>query len=389
MTQAKINPHVLQWARRRLELTEEQLAQKIGLGAKPQRLQGWERGQEFPTFRQAQALARVLHIPFGYLFLSNPPTTTLPIPDFRTLPEPERGKYSPELEDVLNDALRKRDWLRERRIEESQLPFSFIGEFSIDDSPQVISEAIRRMLALPIPTARDVKSADEHLRFLVRQAELAGIMVLQSGYALSNTHRTLSVHEFRGFALTDRYAPLIFLNAKDTVNGRIFTLAHELGHLWTGTSGISNPEAALPERHMLTIERLCNQIAAELLVPGTLLIERLQDRILDLETFQNLAQEFRVSVFVVLFRGYEIGQLQEQTFRQIYDQAWQEMREFLDSQPREMAGGDFYRNFRTRNGRLLVAEVAQAVREGTVLYKEASELLNTKPQTLVNALQEF
>ena len=389
MTQAKINPLILQWARRRLELTEEQLAQRIGLGAKPQRLQVWERGQEFPTFRQAQALARVLHIPFGYLFLSSPPTITLPIPDFRTLPEPERGKYSSELEDVLNDALRKRDWLRERRIAESQPPLPFIGEFSVDDSPQDISEAIRQTLALPIPTARDIKSTNEHLRFLVRQAEYAGIMVLQSGYALSNTHRTLSVQEFRGFTLTDRYAPLIFLNAKDTVNGRIFTLAHELGHLWTGTSGISNPEATLPEQHTLAIERLCNQIAAALLVPGTLLRESLHNRVLDLETFQDLAQTFRVSVFVVLIRGYEIGQLHEHTFRQIYDQARQEMREFLDSQTSETTGGDFYRNFRTRNGRLLVGEVAQAVREGTILYKEASGLLNTKPQTLINALQEF
>ncbi|HQE93361.1 MAG TPA: XRE family transcriptional regulator [Anaerolineae bacterium] len=389
MNQAKINPLILQWARRRLDLTEEQLAQKIGLGAKPQRLQVWERGQEFPTFRQAQALAHVLHIPFGYLFLSNPPTTALPIPDFRTLPESERGKYSPELEDVLNDALRKRDWLRGRRIEESQPPLPFIGKFSMDDSPQVISAAIRHALALPVPTARDVKSTDEHLRFLVRQAEYAGIMVLQSGYALSNTHRTLSVQEFRGFALTDPYAPLIFLNAKDTVNGRIFTFAHELGHLWTGTSGISNPEAVLPEQQTLAIERLCNQVAAELLVPASLLIERLQSRVLDLETFQDLAQEFRVSVFVVLIRGYETGQIEEPIFRQIYHQAQQEIREFLSNQTRETAGGDFYRNFRTRNGRLLVGEVAQAVREGTVLYKEASELLNTKPQTLINALQEF
>jgi Zn-dependent peptidase ImmA (M78 family)/DNA-binding XRE family transcriptional regulator len=389
MNQAKINPLILQWARRRLGLTEEQLAQKIGLGAKPQRLQAWEKGQDSPTFRQAQMLARALHIPFGYLFLSSPPATTLSIPDFRILPEPERGKYSPELEDVLNDALRKRDWLRGRRIEEGQTPLPFIGEFSIDDSPQVISEAIRHALALPVPTAREARSADEHLRFLVRQAEYAGIMVLQSGYALSNTHRTLSVQEFRGFALTDRYAPLIFLNAKDTVNGRIFTLAHELGHLWTATSGISNPEATLPEQQMLAIERLCNQIAAELLVPGTLLIARLQNRVLDLETFQDLAQEFRVSVFVVLIRGYEIGRLQEQDFRHIYGQARQEMREFLDSQTRETTGGDFYRNFRIRNGRLLVGEVAQAVREGKILYKEASGLLNTKPKTLINALQEF
>lgn len=118
MTQAKINPAILRWARGRLQLTEAEIARKVGLKKKPERVQAWEQGEAFPTFRQAQELARALRIPFGYLFLSRPPLTTLPIADFRTLPEAQRGKFSPELEDVLNDARRKRDWLRKRRIQE-------------------------------------------------------------------------------------------------------------------------------------------------------------------------------------------------------------------------------------------------------------------------------
>ncbi len=389
MTQAKINPAILRWARDRLQLTEEAVARKIGLKEKPERVQAWEQGESFPTFRQAQELARVLHIPFGYLFLSRPPLTTLPIADFRTLPETQRGNFSPELEDVLNDALRKRDWLRERRIETGQEPLAFIGRFSVDTPARTISEDIRSVLGLPTPTAKDAKTWEEHLRLLVRHAEQVGIIVLQSGYVGSNTHRTLSVKEFRGFALSDPYAPLIFLNAKDAVNGRIFTLAHELGHLWTGTSGISNPEAALPEKEQNTVERLCNQVAAELLVPANLLAEHWQNRPMTEETIQELAKEFRVSVLAVLIRSYETGVLPAQDFHSAYAEALRNIQDIATDESQASGGGDFYRTFRTRNGRLLLGEIAQAVREGTVLYKEAAELLSVKPSTLENVLNEF
>lgn len=389
MMQAKINPAILRWARNRLQLTEEEVVRKMGLKDKPERLQAWERGEELLTFRQAQKLARVLYIPFGYLFLSQPPLTTLPIADFRTLPESQRGKLSPELEDVLNDARRKRDWLRERRIETGQKPLAFVRRFSTDTPARTISEDIRSVLDLPIPTARDAKTWDEHLRILVKNAEQAGIIVLQSGYVASNTHRTLSVKEFRGFALADPYAPLIFLNTKDSVNGRIFTLVHELGHLWTGTSGISNPEAALPEKGQLAIERLCNQVAAELLVPAKILAERWQNRPITEETFQEFAKEFRVSVLVILIRGYETGLLPAHDFQTAYSQALQVIQEAVIEKSPTSGGGDFYRTLQTRNGRLLLSEIAQALREGTLLHKEASWLLNIKPKTVETALHEF
>jgi Zn-dependent peptidase ImmA (M78 family)/DNA-binding XRE family transcriptional regulator len=388
MTRAKINPLILQWARQRLGLTEAQVAKKVRVGEKPHRVQAWEQGSEYPTFRQAQALARVLRIPLGYLFLSKLPITSLPIADFRTLPESQKGQFSPELEDVLNDALRKRDWLRERRLQEGYPPLPFVGRFSTKENPQTISEDIRQTLNLPIPTARDAKSWGDHLRFLVRQAENAGIMVLQSGYALRNTRRTLSAQEFRGFTLVDSYAPLIFLNSRDSVNGRIFTLAHELGHLWTGTSGVSNPEAILPQKETPAIERLCNQVAAELLVPAPLLREHWRDDQIDLEMIQGLTRTFRVSTFVVLIRGYELGLITRDTFQHLYNQALREI-EVAQETREEPSGGDFRYTFPARNGRLLLREVAEALREGSLLYQDASQLLNIKTKTVEKALQEF
>lgn len=390
MTQAKINPAILRWARQRLGLTEAEVARKVGLKDRPERLQMWERGENLPTFRQAQELARTLRIPFGYLFLTEPPATSLPVPDFRVLPESEQGLFSPDLEDVLNDALRKQEWLRERRIQEGYPPLPFIGRFSWQAAVKLVSDDIRQVLALPLPTARDAKSAEEHLRTLVQHAEQAGIVILQSGYVGSNTRRTLSVTEFRGFALADPYAPLVFINARDTVNGRIFTLAHELAHLWAGTTGISNPRPELTTEGQPGIERWCNQVAAELLLPGEILAERRQNQPLTIDMAQKLAREFRVSVLVVLIRGYEIGILPEEVFRRAYAQALQEMQQALAKEPENANdGGDFYRNLPKRHGRLLLGEVAHALREGSILYQEASQLLNVTPQTLETILHEY
>lgn len=385
MESVRINPLLLKWARQRAGLSHEQVAKKVGLAKKPEVVYAWETGSAPPTFRQAQALARALRIPFGYLFLSHPPVTTLPVADFRTLPEVERGKFSLDLEDVLNDALRKRDWLRERRSTEGASPLAFIGRFTPGDPPKRIADDIRQVLGLPLPSARDVKTWDEHLSLLVRHAEDAGIIVLQSGYVLNDTHRTLPVKEFRGFALADEFAPLIFINARDSVAGRIFTLSHEFGHLWTGSSGVSNPnlEPAL-RAETKEIERACNQVAAEFLVPGDLLRASWEMQPDVLETAQSMAKQFRVSVFVILIRAYDLNLLSWEDLQSAYTQARQNVETVSKS---EKGGGDFYRMLHRRNGRILMAEITSAVRQGSLLYQEAAHLLNIRPQIIENVIQ--
>lgn len=382
----KINPLLLKWARQRAGLSHEQLAQKVGLPKKPEAALAWETGSAMPTFRQAQALARALHIPFGYLFLSNPPATTLPVADFRTLPDAERGKFSPDLEDVLNDALRKRDWLRERRSQESVPPLAFIGRFKVSDHPKKIADDIRQELDLPLPTGQNVRTGEEHLSLLVHHAEDAGIIVLQSGYALSDTHRTLPVQEFRGFALADEFAPLVFINARDAVAGRIFTLAHEFGHLWTGTSGISNPDLK-PTQHTgnRDIERLCNQVAAELLVPGEVLTQHWVRQSDALQMAQTLVTQFRVSVFVILIRAHELNLIPWESLQTAYAQAYQNLKNSVSKS--EKGGGDFYRTLRSRNGRILMQEITTAVKQGSLLYQEAARLLNVRPHTMESVIQ--
>lgn len=387
MSRVRINPAILRWAQERAGISDDQLAKKFGVKS----LQAWHAGSEQPTLNQAQALARALLIPFGYLFLSAPPETTLPVADFRHLPEAELGKFSLNLQDVLNDALRKRDWFREWRVQEGSEPQPFIGRFSPKDDPNQIAADIRQELSLPQPTAKDARSWDDHLRFLVRSVEQKGILVLQNGVVYNNTKRTLAVEEFRGFTLADEYAPLIFINGRDSVAARIFTLAHELGHLWTGTSGISNPDPArLDGPGSISIERLCNQIAAELLVPRDSLRQIWVPGQDLFAAGQKLARHFRVSAFVILIRCFELGLVSREDFENAYAQTRTEAKERQsEKQEDEGGGGDFYKNVLSRNSRLLVREVTSALSEGQLLYQEAAQLLNLHPKKLTDAIEHW
>ncbi len=380
----KINPDLLIWARQRVGLDQASIASKIRV--EPDVIQRWERGESAPTFHQLEKLANVLRIPYGYLFLSRPPQAVATLPDFRRLPQHQLGHFSPELETVLNDAKRKQAWLREWRKEESFSPLPFVGRFSPSDSPERIAEDIRRGLNLPSPTAERLKSWQEHLNRLVEHAESTGIVVLRNGVALFNTQRPLSVEEFRGFNLPDPYAPLIFINAKDSLSGQIFTLAHELAHLWIGQGGVSNPLSSLVDAS--GIERACNRIAAELLVPSPLFSKKWNRRPSDptaiLEHAQSLAEDFKVSVLVILLRAYEQEYLDETAFRLAYQQA-QNLSEIKTSKGRAA----FSKTWQARNSRVFVNEVFAALQQGQILHLEAAQLLNTNLTTLEKFFKRY
>jgi len=122
------------------------------------------------------------------------------------------------------------------------------------------------------------------------------------------------------------------------------------------------------------------------LVPEQLLVSRWRNPWTE-ESVQELAKEFRVSTLVILIRGYETGLIPAREFRAAYEEAVRHMQERIREESSNAGGGDFYRTFYTRNGRILLDEVTQAIREGSLLYREAASLLNINLKTLANVLR--
>ena len=206
----------------------------------------------------------------------------------------------------------KQLWYRENQQELNEPPLPFVGRFQISSGLERVAVDIRQQLQV----ARLLASAgswDEYLRLLVREGESLGILVMRSGIVGGNTRRKLSVNEFRGFAVSDDLAPLVFINGRDPLVAQIFTFAHEIAHVWIGESGISNADPAkVPASQLNDIERFCDSVAAEALVPASEFLREWEGS--SDQQLQNLGRHFRVSGMVIIRRAYELGRITRQQF---------------------------------------------------------------------------
>ena len=369
-TEAFITPNLITWALNRQGLTTEDLAKRLGLSVET--LRAWEHNNGRPSLKQAENLARKLNIPFGYLFLSNPPTENLSLPDLRTVTGAPPRKPSPELLDVLDDALRKQQWYHEHLESEGADPVDFIARFEPNEAVIKIAEDIRNTLRIDDDLREQAGNWEQFLTRFIRKAEELGVLVLRSSIVGSNTHRALNVDEFRGFVISDPLAPLIFINSRDAKTAQIFTLAHELAHLWIGQSGVSNPDyAKRSEDQNNEIERHCNSIAAEALVPSNDFVARWNNHISIDNNIDSLVRHYRVSAFVILRRALDHDKVEHNTYLS-------KLKELSATHkaPSSDGGGNFYTNVVTRNSPTFTSTLITATAEGRVPYREAASLLS-------------
>ncbi len=362
MTRVPINPGLLRWARERAGMAREELTAKF------KKLPEWETGETLPTLKQLEAFARAVHVPFGYLFLTEPPEERLPISDFRTVEGKANTRPSPDLLDTLYAMQRRQAWLREHLAENDAEPLSFAASARPSDDPDAIGREMRRVLGIEEGWATGVSTWQDAVNELRRMIEGLGVMAVINGVVGNNTHRRLSVAEFRGFALADRYAPLIFVNGADAKSAQMFTLAHELAHIWLGEAGLSGFENLLPVG--TDVEDWCNQAAAECLVPSRELRNRWSQLRRAPHPFEAAAQSFKVSPVVAARRAMDLRLVERSAFFDFYEHHISRERRG-GTRP---SGGDFYNNQNTRVGKLFATHVMRAAMEGQVGFKEAYQL---------------
>ena len=255
---ATVSPRMLTWARERSGLGVDILAGKFP------KLTEWESGERTPTLKQLEDFAQATHTPVGFLFLSEPPEEQVPIPDYRTIGDLGVRRPSPDLLDTIFACQQRQEWYRDFAQVTREDPVAFVG--SLTTSVPVVEAAEQIRATLRFDPGERGRTWSDALRTLVDHAEELGVLVMVSGVVGANTHRKLDPEEFRGFSLVDRLAPLVFVNGADTKAAQIFTLAHELVHLFLGDTALDDADlAAAPTTN--PVERWCNQVAAEVLVP--------------------------------------------------------------------------------------------------------------------------
>jgi Zn-dependent peptidase ImmA (M78 family) len=291
MIRADVNPRLLTWARERAGLEVADLERRFA------KLSSWEDGSSAPTLKQVERFARAVHVPVGFLFLAEPPVEELPIPDFR-LGRGARGRPSPNLLDAIYMCQGRQEWYKGYARTAGEPVRPFVGSLTTATPVVAAADAIRGMLDFDLDARRDCPTWSDALRMFIAQAEDAGVLVMVSGVVYNNTHRPLDPTEFRGFAIADPLAPLVFINGADTKAGQMFTLAHELGHLWVGQSALTNAEPSTPAA--ADVEGWCNRVAAELLVPAEIFAQEIISREELGDTLRRMARRFKVSTLVIL-----------------------------------------------------------------------------------------
>ncbi|MBS0216383.1 MAG: ImmA/IrrE family metallo-endopeptidase [Proteobacteria bacterium] len=320
------------------------------------------------TVTQAEKLAKKAHIPFGYLFLSEPPEIARPdIPDLRQIQDAE--PLSEDFHETLDDVFAKQSWLIEYMTEAGGSELPFVGRFTADTRRNAddIAADMRRELGITDDDRRKSPDAASYFSALSAKAEEKGVLVFKTSYVKSNTHRPLSEKEFRGFAIAHKLVPLVFVNGRDAEVAAVFTLMHELAHIWLGVTGVSD---VTPSRFGSPIERLCNRIAANLLVPMDAFLERWAGP----QDVDKLAKFFRVSKLVIARRALD---------NKLIDQAFYEEVAANTQRVRSTGKPTALVTIPIRNSKKFTRTIVASAMSGQTLLRDAASLLNVKPDTVV------
>ena len=370
-----VKPDFFLWACERSRRSIDELAERKSFSKLPE----WISGEARPTFKQLEKFAQATYTPFGYFFLPKPPEESVPIPDLRTVGNQYMGRPSPDLLDTIHAMQRRQAWLHEDLIECEAEPLDFVGSAQTADDSQGVGREMRRMVGLDDGWAAKVRTWQEAVSELRRAIEQLGVMAVINGVVGNNTHRKLDVGEFRGFALSDKYAPLVFVNGADAKSAQMFTLVHELAHIWLGESALT--DTGLISQPSQEIESWCDRAAAEFLVPAQELKSCWRDIRHEEKPFETLSRHFKISPIVAGRRAMDLRLVDRQTFFKFYE-------EYIAREHRlrpSSGGGDFYNNQNMRVGEKFATQVILATKGGRLSFKEAYDLTGLRG----GAFQEY
>jgi Zn-dependent peptidase ImmA (M78 family) len=262
----------------------------------------------------------------------------------------------------------RQEWYRDFARSMGDKPLPFVGSVSVKNDTDAVARKIRQALGFSLEERRKIPTWTEALRQFIQQADSFGVMVMVSGIAGSNTHRSLDPKEFRGFALADPLAPLVFINGKDTKAAQMFTLAHELAHIWLGETALSDIEpVTIPSNK---VEAWCNQVAAELLVPLVDLRKAYESGNPLQKELDRLARWFKVSTLVILRRLHDAGILTRDELWSVYNQELARLKAISKG-----SGGNFYLTLPARVSKRFARALVISTLEGQTLHRDAFRLL--------------
>ncbi len=365
----QIKTSIIRWACNRIGSLYSELSASKDF----KRLSNEKDGAVSLTLKQAEKLAKVLRYPFVFLLLDSPVTDIdkLPIADFRSI-EGKEIKPNINLKEQIEYCQNQQDWFSDYVNTCDLDVFKYNGKFSLHDDPQEVGLKLKEFLKI---TYKLSKNANDYLKRLKIILENNGILV-SSSKVLKNTQNRLSLSDFRGFALYDDNAPLIFINGNDSTSAQIFTLCHELGHIVLGQSGVSD----VVKNNSKTIEKWCNEFAANILMPKNDVIDTFDQYINISQFLQDATKLFHVSANALLLRIYNLNLIDKDTFDKEWAKAKALYKDYLKSlqESNDKSSGNYYKTVNSRLSHRLLQSLISSTSVGKTTFRDAAYLLGLK-----------
>jgi Zn-dependent peptidase ImmA (M78 family) len=338
----------------------------------------WKNNEKTPTFGQIEDFSKKVHIPLGYFFLQSPPDEPLPLMEYRTVQSAAKTIPSRDLMDTYYQMSSIQDWMRDYLMDSGSEKRNFVGSGKKEKDPVKIAASIRGITGMPEDWYARSKDKNASFKMLRSFFENIGILILQNGVVGQNNFRKLSIDEFRAFTLIDDYAPLIFINSNDTEGGKLFSLLHEVVHIWIGLHSFFNDNSGLV-LNVNPLEIICNATAAELLVPDAHFVDKWNSQfsVVVNNKIRDIAEYFKCGVITIARRALDNKYINQTQYEQIISDA------IADAKKRERKNGDgnYYNTAISRYGRYFILALDNSIREGKTAYTEAFGLTNTTRKT--------
>lgn len=361
----KVKKEIYEWAIKESQKDFEEIKIRF------KNIERWLNQEDFPTFRQLEKLANFLKVPLGYMFLDTPPKSDIIESEYRTIGN-KKPYISKNLKDTIYDMSRKQDWISEYRKDNGwdRIILDNYNELNVDDTIGIVKKA-KTFLNLEEFWYKDCRDSRIAYNFLREKLELKGIIVMQNGIVGSNTHRKLDIDEFRGFMLYDEYAPLIFINANDSLDGRIFTLVHEFIHILSREDDILE---SIDLSRDIKLESQINKITVEFLMPESHIREYWNKQERNLNQIEELSKLFNVSRLALAIRLYALKLINQSLVQKVNE----ETKGDLEKKKSNSNGGDYWVTYKSRYSNNFIETVIQGAESGEIGYNYAFNLLNVR-----------
>lgn len=367
-----IKTEIISWALSQTQ--EEKLDEKL-----LNRIHQWLNGTKTPTFNHIVEFSKKSNIPLGYFFLQTPPVEQIELLEYRTVDSIQLAKPSRNLIDTIHAMENIQDWMKEYRQEMGFGVLPVVACMKDVKEVSIIVDRIRKDLELDEIWYKRCKDAREAFNYIRGRLEACGVIVMMSGIVGSNTHRALDINEFRAFAMVDEWAPLIFINAADSDGARLFSLLHEVAHIWLGIDDLFNDRDSRVDGISDT-EVLCNAVAVELIVPRSVFLKKWNASNADVFVIiSELARYFCCSEIVIARRALDCKKIKQDVYNQVVRAAIENYNQMKVS--KERAGGNYYNTMNSRLDGCFVRALCESINIGRTSYTEAYRLTNTNRKT--------